>query len=172
MTGSSTISVPEEVSLARYRRHTRQRGFGVGFLRALAQAIGTALGVGTAVSAAIDQGRLGDPSHVEDELATYLAWVAKKEAVFVTIDNVQFLNEDVRLTIEYAPARRQERSAGSSRANDRRNEQPPSAYTLLRRSLDRCEPWTIELARDTAGRHESHWRRCAGHRPSGARHLH
>lgn len=98
-TGSSMISVPDQLSLERFRRRAGHRGFGRGFLRALAHAVGGAFGLGTAVSAALQDGP-GRTAQVEDELATYLAWVAKRAEVFVTIDNVQFLNLDVRLTIE------------------------------------------------------------------------
>ena len=100
MTGTSRISVPESLSLERYRRHTKQRGIGRGLLRAVAQAIGAAIGLGTAVSAALDsKGEHGSPS-VEDELAAYLSWVVKRAALFLAIDNLQFLNLDVRLTLE------------------------------------------------------------------------
>jgi tetratricopeptide (TPR) repeat protein len=100
MTRMSMISVPEDISLQRYRRHLKQRGAGRGFLRAVAQAIGSFIGVGTAVGAALASGESSGTSHVEDELAAYLSWVAKKEAIFLTIDNLQFLNLEVRLTIE------------------------------------------------------------------------
>ena len=100
MTGSSRISIPAPLSLERFRRHRRQRGMGRGFLRALAQAIATAVGVGAAVGSALgsDQGASGPP--VEDELASYLTWVAKRQAIYLTVDNLQFLNLDVRLTLE------------------------------------------------------------------------
>ncbi|OWY62777.1 hypothetical protein B7486_56620, partial [cyanobacterium TDX16] len=100
MSGSSIVQVPEDLSFERFRRRSRQRGVGRGLLKAIAHAIGAAVGVGSAVGAALDQ---ADPSHVpatEDELAGYLAWVARKQAVVLAIDNVQFLNLDVRLTIE------------------------------------------------------------------------
>jgi tetratricopeptide (TPR) repeat protein len=99
LTRTSTVGVPEELSLQRYRRHSKQRGVGRGLLRAIAHAIGGAIGVGTAVSAALDDGEPGG-AQVEDELVAYLSWVAKTETAFITIDNIQFLNLDVRLTIE------------------------------------------------------------------------
>jgi tetratricopeptide (TPR) repeat protein len=100
MTGTSRISVPENLTLARYRRQTRQRGRGRGLLRAVAQAIGAAVGLGTAVSAVLsNNGGQGGPL-VEDELAAYFSWVAKRAGLVLAIDNIQFLNLDVRLTIE------------------------------------------------------------------------
>lgn len=97
-TGGSMISVPEEVSLLRYRRQSKRRGVGRGLLRAVAGAFGGA--GGAAVTAALDEGAAATASQLEDELTGYLSWVAKRQPVFVTIDNVQFLNLDVRLTIE------------------------------------------------------------------------
>jgi tetratricopeptide (TPR) repeat protein len=100
MTGSSRISVPEELSLLRFRRQTRRRGVGRGLLRALAHAIASALGAGPVVDSALGGEGRDDAVPVENELAAYLSWVTKREAVFVTVDNLQFLNLDVRLTLE------------------------------------------------------------------------
>jgi hypothetical protein len=100
MTGPSTVGIPEDLSLERYRRQARQRGMGRGFLRAIAHAIGTAIGLGRAVGAALDASGTGGMAQVEDELAAYLLWVAKRQEVFLGIDNLQFLNLDVRLTLE------------------------------------------------------------------------
>jgi tetratricopeptide (TPR) repeat protein len=100
MTGGSRISIPEQVSLQRFRRQTRQRGVGRGFLRALAQAIATAVGVGAAVGSALGSDQGGSAPSVEEELAAYLSWVAKRQAIYMTVDNLQFLNLEVRLTLE------------------------------------------------------------------------
>jgi tetratricopeptide (TPR) repeat protein len=100
MTGASIISVPEELSLDRYRRRTRRRGAGRGFIRAIAAAIGGAIGLGTAVGAALDKSSPAGAAPVEDELAAYFSWAARRELVLLVLDNVQFLNLDVRLTIE------------------------------------------------------------------------
>ncbi len=99
ITALSPINVPEALTLQRHRRHTRQRGVGRGLMRAIADAIGSVIGVGRAVAEALDS-TTANVSQVEDELTAYLAWVVKREAVFLTIDNIQFLNLDVRLTIE------------------------------------------------------------------------
>jgi hypothetical protein len=99
MTGSSRISIPEELSLERFRRQTKQRGIGRGFLRAVAQTIATAVGIGPAVSSALGSEN-AKPTPAEDELVAYLAWACKREALFLAVDNVQFLNLDVRLTLE------------------------------------------------------------------------
>jgi hypothetical protein len=100
MTGTSMISVPEELSLQRYRHRAAQRGFGRGLLRAIAHAIGGAIGIGSAVSAALEDSEPASGAQVEDELARYLSWVAKRATAYIAIDNIQFLNLDVRLTIE------------------------------------------------------------------------
>ncbi len=100
MSGTSTISVPETLGLTRYRRQARRRGAGGGLLRALAQALGAALGLGSAVSAALPPVGVAGTPQVEDELASYLAWAAKREMVLLAIDNIQFLNLDARLTVE------------------------------------------------------------------------
>jgi tetratricopeptide (TPR) repeat protein len=100
MTGTSTISVPQELSLQIYRRRTRERGFGLGLLRSIAQAVAAFMGVGSAINAALDQHGTDQAESVSVELTRYLAWVSKKEAVFVAVDNIQYLNLDMRLTIE------------------------------------------------------------------------
>jgi hypothetical protein len=100
MTGTSTISVPEPLSLPRYRRQNRQRRVGRGFLRALVQGIAATVGVGAAAKAVLETETDVDGLQVEDDLAAYLSWVAKREDVFLAVDNIQFLNLDVRLTLE------------------------------------------------------------------------
>ena len=93
------ISVPEALTLERHRRQVRKRGVGQGFLEVLVRAIGAFFGVGSAVGAALDEVG-GSAAQMEDELVAYLSWAAKKRPVFIAIDNLQFLNLDVRLTIE------------------------------------------------------------------------
>jgi tetratricopeptide (TPR) repeat protein len=100
MAGSSRISIPEQLSLERYRRRTRQRGLGRGFLRAITQAIATAAGIGPAVNSALGSTNGEAATAAEDELVSYLAWVAKRQAIFLAVDNAQFLNLDGRLTLE------------------------------------------------------------------------
>jgi tetratricopeptide (TPR) repeat protein len=100
MAGSLRISIPEHLSLQRFRRQKRRRGVGRGFLRGLVQAIAAAVGVGAAVSSALGSSRGGDAPPVEDELAAYLSWVAKQQAIYLALDNLQFLNLDERLTLE------------------------------------------------------------------------
>jgi tetratricopeptide (TPR) repeat protein len=99
MSQSSVISVPEALTLERHRRQVRNWGVGRGFLEGIARAIGAFLGIGSAVGAALDEVG-GNAAQMEDELVAYLSWAAKKQPVFIAIDNLQFLNLDVRLTIE------------------------------------------------------------------------
>jgi Cdc6-like AAA superfamily ATPase len=99
MTETSVVNVPEPLSLARYRKRMRNQGMGRGAFRALAQAVGAFLGFGNAVGAALEFVD-DEAAALEDELAAYLAWVAKQGPVFIAIDNLQFLNLEVRLTIE------------------------------------------------------------------------
>jgi AAA ATPase-like protein len=99
MSPSSVISVPEALSLERHRRRVRKRRIGRGLLKGIARAIGTFLGIGAAVGAALDEVG-GNAAQMEDKLVAYLSWVAKQQPVFIAIDNLQFLNLDVRLTIE------------------------------------------------------------------------
>jgi tetratricopeptide (TPR) repeat protein len=100
MKGSLRISIPEHLSLERFRRQTRKRGLGRGLVRGIVQAIATAVGVGAAVGSALGASKDSSAPPVDDELAAYLAWVAKRQAIFLAVDNVQFLNLDVRLTLE------------------------------------------------------------------------
>ncbi len=100
MAGSSRISIPEPLSLESFRRQTRKRGFGRGFLRFLTQAIATSVGVGPAVSGVLGSGKNGNPPPADDELVSYLCWVARRHAVYLAVDNVQFLNLEDRLTLE------------------------------------------------------------------------
>lgn len=100
MLGTSSTCVPDELSLYRYRSQTRKRGVGKGFFRAIVQGLATAVGIGAAAEAALNASVDTDALQVENELAAYLAWVAKRQDLFVTVDNLQFLNLDVRLTLE------------------------------------------------------------------------
>jgi tetratricopeptide (TPR) repeat protein len=100
MVGSLRISIPEQLSLLRFRQQSRQRSMGRNFLRALAQAIASAVGAGAAVGTALGAEGKGAAPPVDDELAAYFSWVAKRQAIFLMIDNLQFLNLDVRLTLE------------------------------------------------------------------------
>jgi tetratricopeptide (TPR) repeat protein len=100
MAGSVRISVPEHLSLQRFRRQTQKRGLGRGLVRGAIQGIATAVGVGAAVGSALGSSKNGNPRPVDDELAAYLSWAAKRQAVFLAVDNVQFLNLDERLTLE------------------------------------------------------------------------
>lgn len=100
VTGASTINVPEDLSLLRFRRQARQRGVGRSFMRAIAHGFGSAIGVGSAVGAALKHSGSPDTAQFEDELAGYLSWVTKRQPVFLVVDNIQFLNLDVRLTVE------------------------------------------------------------------------
>jgi tetratricopeptide (TPR) repeat protein len=99
MSAASVISVPEALTLEQHRRQVRKRGVGRGFLKGIARGIGAFLGIGSAVGAALDEVG-GNAAQLEDELVAYLSWAAKKQPVFIAIDNLQFLNLDVRLTIE------------------------------------------------------------------------
>jgi hypothetical protein len=99
MTETSVVNVPEPLSLARYRKRMRKQGMGRGAFRALAQAVGMFLGLGKAVGAALESVD-GEAAALEDELAAYLAWAARQGPIFVAIDNLQFLNLEIRLTIE------------------------------------------------------------------------
>jgi tetratricopeptide (TPR) repeat protein len=109
MTGTSRISVPDTLSLYRYRRKTRQRGVGRGFFRGLVQSIASAVGVGAVARTVLEANSGVEVLQVEDELAGYLAWVAKRQDVFLAIDNLQFLNLEVRLTLESVIQRAGER---------------------------------------------------------------
>ncbi len=100
MTGTSTISVPAKLSLPRYRRQARNKGVGRGLLRAITRALGAVMGIGSVVAAALDETSRGGSPQLEDELASYLSWVSKKEVVLLAIDNIQFLNLELRLSIE------------------------------------------------------------------------
>jgi tetratricopeptide (TPR) repeat protein len=100
MAGTSRISIPEQLSLEYFRRKTRKRGLGRGFLRFLTQAIATSVGIGTAVSGVLGSGRDGNSPPAEDELVSYLSWVARRHGVYLAIDNIQFLNLEDRLTLE------------------------------------------------------------------------
>ena len=100
MTGSVRISVPDNLTLQRFRRQTQKRGLGRGLVRGIIQGIATAVGVGAAVGGALGASNNGNPPPAEDELAAYLAWAAKREGVFLAVDNIQFLNLDERLTLE------------------------------------------------------------------------
>lgn len=98
MSQSSVVSVPASLTLERYQRQVKRRGRGRGFLKSLVHGISAFIGLGSAVDAAM-KNREG-AAQVEDEFAAYLAWVTKRQLVFLVIDNMQFLNLDVRLTIE------------------------------------------------------------------------
>ena len=100
MAGSSRISIPDQLSLEYFRRQTRKRGLGRGFLRFLAQAIAASVGIGPAVSGALGGGKGANPPPAEDELVSYLSWVARRHAVYLAVDNIQFLNLEDRLTLE------------------------------------------------------------------------
>lgn len=100
MTSASTISVPEDLTLKRYRKQLGHRGAARGVFRAVARAIATFVGLGSAVDAALDESGVDETASLEVELTKYLAWAVKNEAVFLTIDNVQFLNLELRLTLE------------------------------------------------------------------------
>ncbi len=100
MTHASVVSVPATISLESYRKQAQRRGLGRGLFRALARAAGAFLGLGSAVGAALDTDGDDPGMGVEDELVDYLAWVANRSSVFIAIDNLQFLNLEVRLTIE------------------------------------------------------------------------
>jgi tetratricopeptide (TPR) repeat protein len=100
MTNASVVSVPPTVSLESYRREAKRRKLGRGLLRALARAAGTFLGLGGAVGSALETDDDDGGMSVENELVDYLAWVADRSSIFIAIDNLQFLNLEVRLTIE------------------------------------------------------------------------
>jgi tetratricopeptide (TPR) repeat protein len=100
MTSASTISVPEELTLQRYRKQLRRRGAARGVFRAVVRAVATVVGLGSAVNGALDESGIDGTANLEVELTKYLAWVVRNEAVFLTIDNVQFLNLELRLTLE------------------------------------------------------------------------
>ena len=100
MAGSVRISVPENLTLQRFRRQTQKRGLGRGLVRGIIQGIATAVGVGAPVGSALGTSKNGNAPPVDDELAAYLSWAAKRQGVFLAVDNIQFLNLDERLTLE------------------------------------------------------------------------
>ena len=95
----SPINVPEELTLQRYRVRAKKFGVGRGLLRALASAVGAFLGLGSAIGGALTK-EGANLSEVDDELVAYLSWAAKRETVYIAIDNVQFLNLEDRLSFE------------------------------------------------------------------------
>ena len=89
---------PRVSDLGEHLRQKRARRLGLRLFEGAIRAAATFFGAGGAVGAAFD----GDSNaaQLEDEFVRYLSWVARKRAVVVAIDNVQFLNLDVRLTVE------------------------------------------------------------------------
>ncbi|HBI40548.1 MAG TPA: hypothetical protein DDY16_06330 [Tenacibaculum sp.] len=95
------MSVPDGYSLSDYRKKVSDKiSAGWDVFKGMSQAAATMIGIGGAINTALRSA--GEkPTSPEEILAEYLTWVSKNKTIFIVIDNYQFINHEVRFSLEY-----------------------------------------------------------------------
>ena len=100
MSGTSVVSVPEELSLGVFLRKRHGKSLVGRIVKSLLKGLAAIFHMGAAADAALGGQHTDDATRVEHELAAYLVWASHRARAFVAIDNLQFLNLDDRLMVE------------------------------------------------------------------------
>lgn len=99
------LKIPPELTFEKFKRMSSDRkSIGWNVIRGLSQAAASFAGMGDAARELLD-GAGEASTTTSDVLFEYLKWVSVKRSILLAVDNYQFLNHDVRLTLESMVAR-------------------------------------------------------------------
>ncbi|WP_045826244.1 ATP-binding protein [Teredinibacter turnerae] len=94
------LSVQPETTFAHYQKKIAKRtSVGWDIIKGASQGLASLIGMGSAVNTAL-KSTGAKPTSQEDILCNYLSWVNKSSKIILTVDNYQFINLEVRLTLE------------------------------------------------------------------------